>query len=108
MKQFVVTPSAGKRLIGKALAAHPQVLNAARQGTVVVVAGTTNGYVAQELLGALGIAGFSGKRFFRGITLPPNHATTKEGRLSDESQFPGDVVITRRLAERQRPIRCRG
>jgi hypothetical protein len=105
MRQFVVTPSAGKRLIGKAIAAYPQVLNAAKQGTVVVVAGTTNGYVAQELLGALGIAeDFSPKRFFRGITLPPRSAVTAEGRLSDETQFPGDLVITKGVWQRGKNI----
>jgi hypothetical protein len=95
VKQFVVTPSAGKRLIAKALVAHAAVYNALKNGTVVIVAGTTNGYVAEEILKSLGIsAGFSRKRFFRGITLPPGSAVTSEGRLSDESKFPGDVVIT--------------
>jgi hypothetical protein len=95
MKQFVVTPSAGKRLIAKAIAQHPDVKGALKQGTVVIIAGTTNGYVAEEIFSALGVSeGFSRKRFFRGITLPPNQATTAEGRLNDESQFPGDAVIT--------------
>jgi hypothetical protein len=96
VKQFVVTPSAGKRLIAKALAAHPVVSDAVKNGTLVIIAGTTNGYVAEEILKSLGIAnGFSRKRFFRGITLPPGSDVTSEGRLSDESAFPGDVVITR-------------
>jgi hypothetical protein len=96
LKQFVVTPSAGKRLIAKALASHAAVSEALKNGTVVIVAGTTNGYVAEEVLKSLGIsAGFSRKRFFRGITLPPGSAVTSEGRLTDESEFPGDVVITR-------------
>jgi len=91
----VITSSAGKRLIAKALASHPAVLSAMKNGTVVIVAGTTNGYVAEEILKTLGVAeGFSRKRFFRGITLPPSSAVTSEGRLSDESAFPGDVVIT--------------
>jgi hypothetical protein len=96
VKQFVVTPSVGKRLIAKALAAHTAVSNAVKNGTLVIIAGTTNGYVAEEILKSLGIAeGFSRKRFFRGITLPPGAAVTSEGRLSDESAFPGDVVITK-------------
>ncbi len=96
MKQFVVTPSAGKRLIAKAIAQHPDVKAALKQGTIVVVAGTTNGYIAEELLSSLGVSEeFSRKRFFRGITLPPNQATTSKGRLSDDSQFPGDVVISK-------------
>jgi hypothetical protein len=95
MKQFVVTPSAGKRLIAKALASYAELLNSLKHGTVVIIAGTTNGYVAEEVLKSLGVSeGFSRKRFFRGITLPPSSAVTSEGRLTDESEFPGDVVIT--------------
>ncbi len=94
MIQTIVTPAAGKRLIAKALTGHPAIRTALQSGTVVVVAGTTNGYVAEELLSACGNAeGFSRQRFFRGITLPPCEKTTDTGRLPDESQFPGDVVI---------------
>jgi hypothetical protein len=96
LKQFVVTPSAGKRIIAKALARHNAVSDALKNGTVVIVAGTTNGYVAEEVLRSRGISeGLSRKRFFRGITLPPGSDVTSEGRLSDESKFPGDVVITK-------------
>ena len=105
MKQFVVTPSAGKRLIAKALAADENVLNALKQGTVVIVAGTTNGYVAEEILKVIGVSnGLSKKRFFRGITLPPDQAVTSEGRLADESKFPGDVVITRGVWQKGKTI----
>lgn len=94
MKQFILTPAMGKRLIGKALAAHPAVRAACKDGTVVIIAGTTNGYAAEEILGGLGQAdGFSRLRFFRGVTLPPSSPTTATGRLPDESSFPGDVVI---------------
>jgi hypothetical protein len=96
VKQFVVTPSAGKRLIAKALASNAAVFNALKNGTVVIVAGTTNGYVAEEIFKTLGnSADFSRKRFFRGITLPPGLDVTSEGRLTDESKLPGDVVITK-------------
>ncbi|MCW4046420.1 MAG: hypothetical protein NWE99_02510 [Candidatus Bathyarchaeota archaeon] len=96
MKQFVVTPSAGKRLIAKALVSHTAVSEALKNGTVAIIAGTTSGYVAEEILKSLEISeGFSRKRFFRGITLPPCSAVTSEGRLIDESDFPGDVIITR-------------
>jgi len=105
MKQFVVTPSAGKRLIAKALASDDTVLNALKLGTVVIIAGTTNGYVAEELLKAIGVSdSFPKKRFFRGITLPPNQAVTSEGRLPDESEFPGDVVITRNVWQKGKTI----
>lgn len=94
MIQAVVTPAAGKRLIAKALAEHPAIRPALQAGTVVIVAGTTNGYVAEELLAVCGSAEvFVRHRFFRGITLPPCEETTDTGRLPDESEFPGDVVI---------------
>jgi hypothetical protein len=95
MKQFLITPAAGKRLIAKTLAKHPSIIKAIKNGTVVIVAGTTNGYVAEEILRTHKIGGdFSRKHFFRGVTLPPNKPVTNEGRLVDESQFPGDVVIS--------------
>lgn len=95
MLQFVLTPAAGKRLIGKALAAHPAIQAASRSSTLAIVAGTTNGYVAEEILKSLGqVEGFSKKRFFRGIVLPAGR-TTEVGRLADESDFPGDVVIVK-------------
>ena len=94
MKQFVLTPAAGKRLIGKAIAEHPAVSTAIKRGTVVIVAGTTNGYVAEEILKALGqIKEFKRDRFHRGIIRPPNHPKIIPGKYYDESKFPGDVVI---------------
>ena len=94
-RQFVLTPAAGKRLIAKGICEHPAVKAALDSGTVVVVAGTTNGTVAEELLKALGQdEDFDRSRFFRGVTLPPASEVTDSGRLPDESQFPGDVVIT--------------
>jgi hypothetical protein len=94
MKQFVITPAAGKRLIGKAIDRHAAVAEAIKKGTVVIVAGTTNGYVAEEILSALGQAKeFKRNRFYRGIILPPARPTTSTGRLPDEGKFPGDVVI---------------
>ncbi len=60
MKQFCVTTAMGKRLIGKGIAHHPQIQDVLEKGTLVIIAGTTNGYVAEEILGALGQAeGFS-------------------------------------------------
>jgi hypothetical protein len=96
MKQFLLTPSAGKRLIARTLAKHPAIVKALRNGTLVIIAGTTNGYVAEEILKTHHIENdFSRKHFFRGVTLPPTQLVTKEGRLTDESKFPGDVVITK-------------
>jgi len=94
MKQFLITPAAGKRLIGIALAKHPALKKALVSGNVVIIAGTTNGYVAEEVLSSIGQAeGFSRQHFFRGITLPPWRPTAESGRMLDTSGFPGDVVI---------------
>ena len=105
MKQFLITPSMGKRLIAKTVANHPAVRKALKNGTLVIVAGTTNGYVAEEILKTHKIAGdFSRKHFFRALTMPPTKKVTAEGRLSDESKFPGDVVITKGVWEKGKTI----
>jgi hypothetical protein len=67
MVQFVLTIAAAKRLIGKALAVHPTIKAALSSATLVIVAGTTNGYAAEEILKYLGQAEeFSKRRFFPG------------------------------------------
>jgi hypothetical protein len=105
MKQFLLTPSAGKRLIAKTLANHPAIKKALKNGTFVIVAGTTNGYVAEEIFKTYHIPNdFSKKHFFRGITLPPTKTVTNEGRLADESKFPGDVVITNGVWQKGKTI----
>lgn len=49
--QIVLTVSESKRLIAKAVAQLPIVKEALAEGTVIVTKGTTNTYVAEELLG---------------------------------------------------------
>lgn len=94
MIQVALTPAAGKRLIAKSLRRHPAIEAALASGTVVVVAGTTNGCVAEELLAACGGGeGFSRQRFFRGITLPPHPKPAAGDRSPEARPFPGDVVI---------------
>ena len=94
MFQVTITPAAGKRLIAKAITQHVDVKKALSSGTVVIIAGTTNGYVAEEILKLTDQSdGFMRRRFFRGITFPPNIPTTDSGRFPDESEFPGDVVL---------------
>jgi hypothetical protein len=48
----VLNATTAKRLIAQGVAAHPLVSAALSQGTVIVTLGTTNGYVASELLGS--------------------------------------------------------
>jgi hypothetical protein len=89
MLQFLITPAAGKRLIAKAMLQHPAIKSALKEGTLAIVAGTTNGYVAEEILNTLGAAaGFSRQRFFRGIAAPP-------GTAAGDGGFPGDVIISK-------------
>ena len=105
MKRFLITPSAGKRLIARTLANHPAIIKALKNGPIVIVAGTTNGYVAEAILKTHKIANdFSRKHFFRGITMPPTKTVTAEGRLSDESKFPGDVIITKGIWQKGKTI----
>lgn len=95
MIQFVMTPAGGKRLIALSLVNRPDIQAALQSGTLVIIAGTTNACVAEEILGSIGVdpEAFRRNRFFRGITLPPYRETTDTGRLSDETEFPGDLVI---------------
>ncbi len=105
MFQVVLTPAAGKRLIAKAIAIHPAIQAALRSGTVAIIAGTTNGYVAEEILALTGQSeGFARRQFFRGVTLPPNIPTTDTGRIPDETGFPGDVVIVKGEWQRGKTI----
>ena len=90
----LLTPAAGKRLIAKAVARHEAVRTAWNDGTLVIVAGTTNGYVAEEILRETGQwESFDRGRFVRGVTLPPHRQAGASGQSADESAFPGDVVI---------------
>jgi hypothetical protein len=87
MRQFCVTVAMGKRLIGKALVAHPDIQAVLAKGTLVVLAGTTNGYVAEEILVSLSQAeGFSREGFRRGMTVAP-------GAKALKADLKGDVVV---------------
>ncbi len=48
---FAFTPAESKRLIGKAVAALPEVRHALKDDLIVVAHGSTNVYVAEELMG---------------------------------------------------------
>src|SRR5512141_3067705 len=94
LRHYPLTPAAGKRLIARALLVHPWVTEALRAGRLVIVAGSTNGYVAEEVLTQIGqVVGFARTHFFRGLTLPPALIAAMGGRPPDAGRFPGDVVI---------------
>lgn len=87
MQQVCVTTAMGKRLIGKAMALQDDIQRVLEKGTLVIIAGTTNGYVAEEILQSLGQAeGFSRMGFRRGVTVAP-------GARVAQADFLGDVVI---------------
>jgi hypothetical protein len=74
-------------LIGKALATHPDIKKVLGKGTLVIIAGSTNGYVAEELLQSLGQGKeFTRNGFRRGITTAP-------GANIEITHTTGDVVI---------------
>ena len=104
IRQYPLTPAAGKRLIAKALKVHPLVTQALRGGRLVIVAGTTNGYVAEEILNQLGQAvGFSRQHFFRGLTVAPA-SITRAGGIPGNTGFTGDIVITKGVWKRAETI----
>ena len=87
MIQVRLTPAMGKRLIGKGMVVHPAIKAVLTQGTLAIIGGSTNGYVAEEILASLGQdEGFARVGFRRGLTVPP-------GANAPEMDFPGDVVI---------------
>lgn len=86
--QFLITVSAGKRLIAKAISGLEQIRTALDGHTIVIIAGSTNGYVAEELLTLIGQKGnFDKKSFLRGTNLGPG-ANIPKGEYSGT-----DIVI---------------
>jgi hypothetical protein len=87
LKQFSITPSCGKRLIGKAFVVHPAIKEVLEKGILVIIAGTTNGYIAEEILNSLGYGDkFSRTGFRRGIVTGPNAKI-------EVTDLSGDVVL---------------
>jgi hypothetical protein len=95
MRLFFLTVAAGKGLIARGIARHPRVGRVLESGTLVIVAGTTNAFVAKEVLASLGedAADFPFHWFFRGVALPP-------GISPEAGEFPGDVVISKGIWRR--------
>lgn len=49
--QITLNPSKSKRLIAKGVVALPNVIKALKDHTIILAGGTTNGFIAEELLG---------------------------------------------------------
>ncbi len=83
LAEVVLTPSESKRLIGRAVASMKVVKEALKSGLVIIIKGTTNSYVAEEILKKPLEKG----RYARGIVAP--------GMLSyvSEEESISDVII---------------
>lgn len=81
--QCILTPEQGKKLIARAVLCRADVQEAAREHTLVVVAGSTNAPIAQALLEERGLP-LDPSCFLRGAIRP---ADRKPGQLM------GDVII---------------
>ena len=83
LAEVVLTTSESKRLIGKAVASMEVVKEALKSGLIVIVKGTTNSYVAEEILGKP----IEKERYGRGIIVP--------GMLSylPEGESTPDIII---------------
>ena len=83
LAEVVLTTSESKRLIGKAVASMEVVKEAFKSGLIIIIKGTTNSYVAEEILKEP----IEKERYARGIIVP--------GILSflpDKESIP-DVII---------------
>lgn len=107
VRQQFLTVSAGKRLIAIATLRLPAVLKALEEGTVIVLGGSTNGYVAEEFLKTIQEEiPFQKTTFVRGVTVAPKghgqimavgdevSANIKSEVSSSPTQpYPGDLII---------------
>jgi len=86
LMQVVLAVAESKRLIAKGVAAHPLVQRARKEGMLIIARGSTNGYVAEEILGC----SIDKPAFLTGRTLPRGHV-----QRPHKSQPIGEVVIRR-------------
>jgi len=86
---MTLTPSESKRLIGMAVAKLPEVRRAFKNGIVVVGVGTTNAYVAEELLGRK----IEREKFIAGVVLPKGtYVLSAERRLKEIIIRRGKII----------------
>jgi len=83
LAEVVLTPSESKRLIGKAVASMEVVKRALKSGLIVIIKGTTNSYVAEEILEKP----IEKERYGRGVIVPGSLSY-----ISDKESIP-DVII---------------
>ena len=96
--QILLTVSMGKRLIARGLMADPAVREVMSSGRLLIVAGTTNAYVAEEALRVTeGTNDLDFSSFRRGVTIPPGAKTT-----AGQTQF--DLLIDHGRARMDRTV----
>lgn len=81
---IILTVAQSKRLIARGVAALPVVGEALKYGTVVIGRGTTNGYLAEEILGCQ----IAKREYVAGRTLPPGTPWEAFGNMT----YP-DIVL---------------
>lgn len=81
---FTLVPSESRRLIAKGVAAMKEIKDARESGYTIICGGTTNGYVAQEILGVTDIAP---QKYTAGIICSRIVCTTDATRQS-HTPFP--------------------
>lgn len=104
----ILTVAESKRLIAKAVAQMPIVKNALANGMVIIIKGTTNAYVAEEITGqkadhAAFVTGrIEPEKAVKRLppTKPVNHVILEKGKVIDiplpeaaKKLKPGDVVM---------------
>jgi hypothetical protein len=86
LMQIVLTVAESKRLVAKGVAAQPVVKRALKEGMLIIARGSTNGYVAEEILGRA----IDKPAFLTGRTLPRGHV-----QRAGKSEPIGEIVIRR-------------
>ncbi|MDQ5985626.1 MAG: hypothetical protein CSYNP_01340 [Syntrophus sp. SKADARSKE-3] len=86
---FTLTPSESKRLIGKAIAALPDIQNAKNNGYLLVARGSTNAYILEELLGEkIKKEGYAAGQVIKGWTC----VLSAEDRIKPVTFHKGEIL----------------
>jgi len=87
--QITLTPAESKRLIAKAVVKLSEIKKAFKNGIIVIGVGTTNAYVAEELLGQE----IEHERFVAGVVLPKGtYVLPAERRLKEIVIRKGKII----------------
>lgn len=97
---FMLTVSMGKRLIAKGLMNNPYIKDVMMNHRLLIMSGTTNGYVAEEALKAIGDdTPFDRRTFRRGITVAPGAKVTPGSTTFDLLIDHGKAYFDRTVFE---------